>query len=482
MTQELMHLGAFELADLVRRGAISSRELVEAHIEAIEAVNPRLNALVLQRFGAAREEAVRADEALANGHAYGALWGVPFTVKETFGLAGHVQSAGSLYRRDVLAERDATVIARMRLAGAIPLGQTNVPEMAMWMESHNLLYGRTGNPYDYHRTSGGSSGGEAALIGAGATSFGIGSDVGGSIRMPAAFCGIFGHKVSGGLVPLTGHYPATPGRLARYCCSGPLTRKATDLMPILRIIAGPESDGRPAPANDPILPDPARVSFEGRRVYVCEALGGLPSRPTPSLAAALHRAARALGERGATVDAWHHDLLALAMPIYSGMLANAGGPTFGQLISKDGNGVSLLRELWQGFFHEPRHMPEALALAVIEDLMLPFHRLRAGLEALGRRLRSVLDTLLSDGALLLLPVHPRVAPRHREPLRYPVDWVYTAIFNAMELPGTSVPMGLDEDGIPLSVQIVGAHGNDHINIAAALALEESCGGWVPPPF
>jgi fatty acid amide hydrolase 2 len=472
--------GALGLAQLIRRREISSRELTEISIEAIEQVNPRLNAVVVERFEAALGEADEADRALQRGNAYGALWGVPCTVKETFGLAGYPQSAGSVYRRHVRAERDATAIARIRLAGAIPLGLTNVPEMAMWMESDNLVYGRTGNPYDYHRTAGGSSGGEAAIIGSGAMSFGIGSDVGGSIRMPAAFCGIFGHKPSGGLVPLTGHYPPAPGLFARFCCAGPMTREAADLMPLLRIVAGPEGDGSPPPTDDALLPDPHSVSFADRRVYTCERFGGLVSPPQPTIRMTVRAAAAALADRGARVAPWRHGLLPLAMPIWGSMLAGAGGPTFGELISADGRGINVLGELLRSLRGDARHMPEALVLAALDDTFLSFDAPRAAFSALGRRLRSVLDTLLDDGSVLLLPVHPRVAPKHRQPLRYPLDWIYTALFNVMELPATSVPMGLDADGLPLAVQVVAAHGNDHLTIAAALALEQAYGGWVSP--
>ena len=477
---DLADKSAFDLAQLIRDREISSVELTERHIAAIEGVNPHLNALVTERFDAARGEARHADEALANNRAHGALWGVPCTIKETFALTGHPHSAGSLYRRDVIATADATVVSNLRLAGAIPLGQTNVPEMAMWMESDNLVYGRTGNPYAYQRTSGGSSGGEAALIGAGATTFGIGSDVGGSIRMPAAFCGVFGHKASAGLVPLRGHHPPTIGQNARYCCAGPLARKASDLMPLLRIIAEPEGDGAPPPADTPLLRDPRNVTFDGRHVYVCESLGGLPSAPDLSIATALQDAAAALQTRGAHVAPWHHGLLPWAVPIYSSMLAGAGGPTFGEFLSKDGQGISLVEEGLRFLRGKPRHMPEALGLTALETLMHPLKLPRRVFAALGRRLRHVLEDLLKDGALLLLPVHPRVAPHHREPLRHPLDWIYTALFNVMELPATSVPLGLDTDGLPLAVQVVGAHGSDHITIAAALALEEAFGGWVPP--
>jgi fatty acid amide hydrolase 2 len=197
---DLLTTSVRELARRVRSRTLSSLELVDAHIAQIERVNPVLNAVVRERFEEARVEARRADARQARGDDLPPLHGVPCTIKEAFALTGMPNTSGLLARKGFLATEDAAAVAKLRAAGAIPLGVTNVSELCMWLESNNRVYGRTNNPYDPARIAGGSSGGEGAIVAAGASPFGLGSDVGGSIRLPAFFNGIFGHKPSGGPV------------------------------------------------------------------------------------------------------------------------------------------------------------------------------------------------------------------------------------------------------------------------------------------
>ncbi|MFW5740001.1 MAG: amidase, partial [Myxococcota bacterium] len=237
----LLTLSATRLARMIRTRAVSSREVVDAHIRHVEAVNPALNAMVADRFEQAREEARAADERVAreDPSELPPLFGVPCSIKEAFALEGMPNTAGLVSRVGSRATTDATAVRRLRAAGAIPLGVTNVSELCMWMESDNRVYGRTRNPYDLGCTAGGSSGGEGAIIAAGGTPFGLGSDVGGSIRMPAFFNGIFGHKPTGGLIPNTGQFPIAHNEARRYLTTGPLCRRAEDLYPLVQILAGP---------------------------------------------------------------------------------------------------------------------------------------------------------------------------------------------------------------------------------------------------
>jgi fatty acid amide hydrolase 2 len=205
---ELLTLSATELARRIRAGELTSHEAVQVHIDAVEGCNDNINAVVAKRYDAARAEAEQADARLQSQgpDELPPLHGVPCTIKEAFALQGMPNTSGLVARRDVVADHDATAVARLRAAGAIPLGVTNVSELCMWMESNNRVYGRTLNPYDHGRIAGGSSGGEGAIVGAGASPIGLGADVGGSIRLPAFFCGAFGHKPSGG------HGPASERR------------------------------------------------------------------------------------------------------------------------------------------------------------------------------------------------------------------------------------------------------------------------------
>ena len=237
---------ATALAKAIREGETTAREVVQAHIDRLHARQPRTNALACDRFAQALEEADAADARLttastSNEHdPLPPFLGVPCTVKESISVAGMPNCAGLVALKDRRSETDAPAVQRLRDAGFIPLGVTNTSEMTMWIESVNRVYGRTRNAYDPHRTAGGSSGGEGAAVGSGGSPVGLGSDIGGSIRVPAFFNGVFGHKPSPGLVPNTGQFPSTEGEAAYMLTLGPLTRHAEDLMPVTKIISGPD--------------------------------------------------------------------------------------------------------------------------------------------------------------------------------------------------------------------------------------------------
>ena len=255
---ELIYTSATSLAQAIREKQISSQEVVEAYIQRIEAVNPQLNAVVQLTADSALTQAKQADGALAHGEITGPLHGVPITVKDSFDTKGIISTAGTKGRASYIPQQDATAVARMRAAGAIVLGKTNLPELSLAYESNNLIYGRTNNPYDLSRTPGGSSGGEAAIIAAGGSPLGLGTDAGGSIRVPAHFCGIAGLKPTSGRIPFTGLLPPALGASARLRHVGPMARYVEDLALTLPILAGVDW-------RDPAtVPMPAWRSQEGR--------------------------------------------------------------------------------------------------------------------------------------------------------------------------------------------------------------------------
>ncbi|XP_041280149.1 fatty-acid amide hydrolase 2 isoform X2 [Onychostruthus taczanowskii] len=227
------------------RQKVACIEVVEAYVERIKEVNPLINAVVKDRFEEALQEARQVDKLLSEGPADDCLeekfplLGVPITVKEAFSLYGMPNTSGLVNRRNVIATSDATVVSRLKQAGAIPLGVTNCSELCMWYESSNRVYGRTNNPYDLQRIVGGSSGGEGCVLAAACSVVGVGSDIGGSIRMPAFFNGVFGHKPTTGVVPNDGQFPNAYGVRTSYLCTGPMCRYAEDLEPVLRVMAGP---------------------------------------------------------------------------------------------------------------------------------------------------------------------------------------------------------------------------------------------------
>ncbi|MBM4359989.1 MAG: amidase [Deltaproteobacteria bacterium] len=461
---ELLTSSAFALAGRIRRRELSSLELVDAHIAQIERVNPVLNAVVRDRFAEARVEARRADAGLARGEALAPLHGVPCTIKEAFALTGMPNTSGLLARKGFLATCDAPAVAKLRAAGAIPLGVTNVSELCMWLESNNRVYGRSNNPYDPARTVGGSSGGEGAIVGAAASPFGLGSDVGGSIRLPAFFNGVFGHKPSSGWIDNGGQFPRATGVADRYLTTGPLCRRAMDLAPLLRIL-GPERE----------LPEPGSVALRG--LDVVSVTSGL-TRVSPELLDAQARVERALEERGARVRRESIPLLERGMEIWSAMMAEAGGPSFAELLG-EGHAIPVAWQLLKLALGRSAHTLPALGLAALEKLprLLPA-RSESSLR-LGDELRRELTARIGTG-VMLYPTYPMTAPRHHQPLLPPIHWGYTAVINVMELPATQVPLGLDAKGLPLGLQVVAAHGADHVSLAVALALEEAFGGWVPP--
>ncbi len=219
---KIIYSSATKLAKAIRAKELSSEEVVNAYLQRIEEVNPKLNAIVHLQANEARDQARKADVALARGDLKGPLHGVPITIKDNVDTKGMISTAGTKGRASFVPNKDATIVARLRAAGAIVLGKTNLPELALAFESDNLVYGRTSNPYDLSRTPGGSSGGEAAIIAAGGSPLGLGNDTGGSIRLPSHFCGIAGIKPTAGRVPLTYHFPSPFGHLIPLWQAGPM--------------------------------------------------------------------------------------------------------------------------------------------------------------------------------------------------------------------------------------------------------------------
>ena len=474
---ELLTMSACELARMIRTGEVRSLEVVETHIARVLEVNGRLNAMVADRFEDARREAVEADELVRTGltDELPPLLGVPFTAKESFRVPGMPNTSGLPARQGLLVNTEAEAVRRLRGAGAILIGVTNVSELCMWMETDNRVYGRTNNPYDVRRTVGGSSGGEGALVGAGAVPFGLAADVGGSIRMPAFFNGVFGHKPTGGLVPNSGQYPGGVDEIARYLTTGPICRRAGDLATLLRVLAGPDPDDeRSLPYA---LGDPRTVDLRAVTVYSVRDNGALSV--SRDLRQAQERAAESLARRGAAVKPLRLAGFKQSLNFWSAMMHLGGGPSFKTLLGQ-GVPINALSHLLRLPLRRTPHTLPALGLAVVETFLglMP----RALLVNLKRGLafRQELVELLGRDALLLFPSYPTPAPRHWKPVFPPVKWMYTAIFNAMELPVTQAPLGLNRSGLPLGVQIAGAHGMDHLTIAAACALEEELGGWQPP--
>ncbi|WP_162129518.1 amidase [Vreelandella stevensii] len=480
---DFLTLGAAQLALLIRQREVSPVEVVHAHIDHASRINAKVNAIVLERFQEGIREAQEAEKKICRREPVGALFGIPCTVKEGLGLQGWPHTSGSRLRQGQRAESDATVVARIRNAGAIVIGLTNQSEMALWPESKNLVYGRTENPWRNGHTAGGSSGGEAAIVASGGSVFGLGTDGGGSIRIPAAYCGVFGHKPSSRIVPLSGHVPldakfvSTPGaqEQARYFAPGPIARSAEDLMLILRAISGP--DGIDTNIEPCKLQESSISLLKGRRVLVCDAPSLRGGRVvTPAVSSAVLKAACALEALGAIVIPWNDKLLAGAFDIWASTIAAAEGPSMQEMVGLD-RPLALMREMFYRLAGRPNHTLAAALTCLSEKWMSPNQTQLSAKKLLGSMLRMHLETALEGDAILLLPPVPRAAPRHGHAFLRPFDIGLSALFNALEMPATVAPIGRDDNGFPLSVQIVGLHGRDHLTIAAALGIEQVLGGW-----
>ncbi|HEY9839654.1 MAG: amidase [Candidatus Sericytochromatia bacterium] len=474
---------AHELARLIQKRQLSSLEVTQDLLDRIAVVNPKINALVVPCFEQALQQARNWDAAPKAGARLG---GVPFSVKEIINVAGMPCTIGSMHRHQVVARQNATVVQRLLNAGGILLGLSNLPERSFWCESYNHIYGRTSNPYDPARTPGGSSGGEAALIGAGGSPLGLGSDIAGSIRIPAFFCGVFGHKPSAGLVPATGHYPfelplklPDPIRGAPlYMCIGPLAHSASDLLLALELLAGP--DGIDPTCTHTLPPAVGDFDWHERTVFVmprprikyCSAV-------QPEIARAVVQAAKVFKQLGARIEELPDTLFTQAMEIWSAAISE-GGESMAQMLGDGQTPIPLLQESLKLFSGRSQHTPPALLFAWMDKVQgKNRQRLRATLQE-AARLRATIERRLGDRHLMLLPPQPTVAPRHDELLSRPLDFAYTAIINVLQLPATAIPMGLNAQGLPLGVQVIGGRLQDRLCLQAALELEQACGGWTRP--
>jgi amidase len=433
---DLTVLPAFRLAALLAAREVWAADVVAAHLERIERVNPRLNAIV-QLAPDAMDRARAADAALDAGHAPGPLHGVPFTAKDNLETAGVVTAIGVPERAATVPAADATAVARLRAAGGILLGKTNCPPWGGGLETGNPVYGRTVNPWDPARTPGGSSGGEAAAVAAGLSPCGLGTDSGGSLRVPAHFCGVATLKPTAGLIPVTGVVDdeGPIGALSDPRTQlGPVARTVADLGLLLSVLAGP--DDRDAGAV-PVPPgDPATVRVEGLRVAL-HAGGDGAGAPTPATTATVTAAAGALAAAGARV-------------------AEAAPP---------GDGHALTREVWRSY----RPGVDSLELY---RLLRRWDRYRAGL----------LEWMTAWDAVLT-PVYDRPAPAHgateTAELRDAVRW--TTPWSLAGWPCVVVRCGPSPEGLPIGVQVVAAPWRDHVALAVAAHLEQALGGWSPPP-
>lgn len=465
---------AVTLARAIRERRAGAREVIEAHIAVLERTQPRTNAVAASRFDAARIEADAADARIAAAgpdERLPVLLGVPCTVKEMIGVEGMPNTAGLRARRGHRAVATAPAAQRLIDAGAIVLGVTNLAEIGIWIESKNGVYGLTRNPYDPGRTAGGSSGGEAVAVAVGGSAVGLGSDMGGSVRIPAFFNGVFGHKPSAGLVPNSGMFPDTVGEIGRLLTIGMLTRSAADLMPVLQAIAGP--DGHDPFVRAVALGNPGEVTIRGLQVVIGQDTSYIPVRR--EMRDARDRAADVLAAAGARIR--HVPLTGMrrATELFLTAASEVGGRLGDIVAAADAPPVTALRLLRRTGGH---NLMTALTL-IAERLPRSSARTRR-VTAAAAALTEEVAGVIGDGVMLHPPFRS-TAPRHHTTTARP--WLQTpcSVFNLLGMAVTQVPLGLNKRGLPLGVQVAAIRDHDHLTIAAAQTLERALGGWVPPP-
>ncbi|XP_058799780.1 fatty-acid amide hydrolase 2 isoform X2 [Phymastichus coffea] len=472
---KLLLESTISIAKKIREKKITAEEVVRNFIERCREVNGLLNAIVEERYEDALKEAKEVDKMLSEENLtvehlekYMPLLGVPFTTKESNEAKGLLHSMGTLSRKGHRSDQDADVIGYVKKAGAIIIGKTNIPELNQWIESRNKVYGQTNNPYNTTRGVGGSSGGDGAIVTSCGVPFAIGSDIGGSIRIPAACNGVFGLKPSEGYTSLVGIGLRREACLDSMAEAGPLCKKAEDLELLLKVISGSYLKA-PLDVNS--------VNLKNINIFYQENSDDIrASKLSCAARNALSRAIQHMEQiTGCATKIklpgteysyrlWRYWMTQENCDFPTDLTNNNGKTTAAAEICKllKGNGevtlAAIIKLIDLDYF--PKENPEWAKN--ITDIM-----------------KSYIVEKLKDNGVLLYPTF-NSARYHCAPFSSPFSFGYWAIFNVLKVPVCQVPMGLDDKGLPVGIQVVAAPNSDKLCIAVAKELENGCGGWVPP--
>lgn len=445
----VLDLDAAELAQLIKEKKISSRKAVEIYIEQLNKINPSINCLVENRFEEALQEADYADRRLAEGTAEGALWGVPISMKEAFHVSGMKTTGGLLRRKEQKMEKDAEVVRKLRLEGAVILGKSNTPELCFCQETDNKLYGRTNNPWDIKRTAGGSSGGEAALIAAGGAAAGLGSDIGGSIRFPSHFNGVVGFKSGKGQVSQEGSFPEVTQELQeRMLGIGPITKSVKDARLLYNIVAK-----NPA----------ANREFDNFVMNILPDSNYPMADHTRRLLDAIFQKVSSEFEVEQEMPPYFGDSATVWQEIMS---INGSADTRREAYGDNPRNLynSYLKERLTGKSEVHRYLSWALIGA---SLFKPSDKRLDKIREFLQHGDHILEHYLRE-RILIMPVYHKTAPKHggvyreifsiRKSFRQYLP--YVAYANTWGLPSLTLPLGSDEKGLPIGIQLISSNGNE----------------------
>ncbi|OWR46450.1 fatty-acid amide hydrolase 2 like protein [Danaus plexippus plexippus] len=463
---------AVKLAEKIRKKELKSEDLVTACIERIKQVNPILNAVTDQRFEEALKEAREIDKKIEDGlpdeeFKNKPFLGVPFTAKESHAVNGMLHTLGVRARRDVRAEYDAECVRLLREAGALPLAVTNVPEINKWQETRNMVFGQTNNPYDTGRTVGGSSGGEAALHAALASPISLCSDIGGSTRMPAFYCGLYGYNPTAGHTSLKGS-ALRSGEDPTIASIGFVSKHPEDLAPLTKIVAGEKAG---------LLDLDRKVDIKDIKFYYVEDVKDLRISPVCSeLKKAMHKVTSKLSKASEAPKRYSHAGFNHCFALWKHAMTRET-EDFAKLLTDNHGRAYGVIELGKKLIGQSDFTLAAI-LKLLDEQVFPAVP-PAWADQLTDSLRDDLITLLGDTGVLIFPSAPSPCRPHYTLYTGPFNFALWGIFNALKFPAVQVPVGLSA-GLPLGVQLVAAPGRDALLLNVAAYLEEHLGGFTPP--
>ncbi len=452
-------------AEAIRKGEFKSRELLDLYADRIERINPDLNAVVTLDLENARAAADAADRMLAEGKTMGPLHGLPITIKDALVVAGMRSTGGATELSDNIPGRDAAVVQALREAGAIVFGKTNLPRWSGDIQSFNEIFGTTVNPWNAEHVPGGSSGGAAAAVSAGLTSFEVGTDIGGSIRFPSSFCGVFGHKPSFGVVPSTGYLDHEAGGTTEADINvlGPIARSAEDLELLLGILLRKEG-----PLVAALAPPPRDVKSLRVAAWLDDPFCPVDAK----VSAVMNTAVDALEAAGVSVDRTARPKIDPAQAAGLGLWLVSAALT--QAMPPEVPGESRVESALAGVTHRE---------------WLDRHADREAIRAEWASFFQHYDAILMP--VSFIPPFPHDQDGHfgsrtltcNGKDRGYTDLILWTILTGMAyLPASVPPLGLDEDGLPIGIQVVGPYGGDYTTIRLAGFIAEQCGGYEPPPI